>query len=361
MNCWRCSSNSRGFRLQAEGSGAVAICVLRPRVASARARVRSARAAGRRGRTARSRAASARCIEQRADVNAPQPDGMTALHWAAYQDDLEIAALLVRAGANAKAANRYGVTPLSLACTNGNGGDRRAAAEGRRGSERAAARRRDAADDGRAHRRRRGASRRSSRTARDVDGKDERRGQTALMWAAAEGHADIVEALIEAGADFQRPLPSGFTPLLFAVREGHIDVVRVLLKAGADVNETVPVDGRAGAATAGGCRRPARRRCSSRSRTRTSSWRRRCSTPAPIRMPTCRATPCSTRSRRSASRASATTIRPPEGSGNTDQPRAREEARGARRQPERADDEEGEPEQHAPQRDRRDAVHAGGA
>ena len=45
---------------------------------------------------------------------------MTALHWAAYQDDLETAELLVRAGANVKAANRYGVTPLSLACTNGN-------------------------------------------------------------------------------------------------------------------------------------------------------------------------------------------------------------------------------------------------
>ena len=60
-------------------------------------------------------------LKQRVDVNTPQVDGMTALHWATYQDDLEIAELLVRAGANVKAANRYGVTPLSLACTNGNG------------------------------------------------------------------------------------------------------------------------------------------------------------------------------------------------------------------------------------------------
>src|SRR5205809_1418123 len=55
------------------------------------------------------------------DVNAPQVDGSTALHWAAYNDDAETAQLLIRAGANAKAANRYGVTPLSLACTSGNG------------------------------------------------------------------------------------------------------------------------------------------------------------------------------------------------------------------------------------------------
>ena len=59
------------------------------------------------------------------------------------------------------------------------------------------------------------------------------------MWAAAEGHAAVVEALLRAGAEFRKPLPSGFTPLFFAVREGRTDVVRVLLKAGADVNEAM--------------------------------------------------------------------------------------------------------------------------
>ena len=54
------------------------------------------------------------------DVNLPEADGMAALHWAAYLDDLETADLLIRAGANVKAANRYGVTPLSLASVNGN-------------------------------------------------------------------------------------------------------------------------------------------------------------------------------------------------------------------------------------------------
>src|SRR6478672_2722339 len=54
-------------------------------------------------------------------VNAPQPDGTTALHWAAYHDDAETAAVLVRAGANVNAVNRYGVAPLSVACSNGSG------------------------------------------------------------------------------------------------------------------------------------------------------------------------------------------------------------------------------------------------
>src|SRR5262245_14352225 len=49
------------------------------------------------------------------DVNATQVDGMTALHWAAYHDDLPTVELLVKGTANVKSANRYGVTPLSLA------------------------------------------------------------------------------------------------------------------------------------------------------------------------------------------------------------------------------------------------------
>ena len=58
-------------------------------------------------------------IQQRADVNTPQPDGATALHWAAHWDDLEMADLLLRSGAAADKADDYGVTALSLACTNG--------------------------------------------------------------------------------------------------------------------------------------------------------------------------------------------------------------------------------------------------
>src|SRR5438874_6102580 len=55
------------------------------------------------------RAAVRTLLKQHGDVNVPQVDGMTALHWAAYQDDLEMAKLLVKGGANVKAENRYGV------------------------------------------------------------------------------------------------------------------------------------------------------------------------------------------------------------------------------------------------------------
>src|ERR1051325_7307785 len=58
-------------------------------------------------------------IAQHTDVNAPAADGDTALHWAAHHDDIAAAELLIGAGANVNAANRYGVKPLSLACANG--------------------------------------------------------------------------------------------------------------------------------------------------------------------------------------------------------------------------------------------------
>ena len=51
-------------------------------------------------------------IAQRANVNAAEPDGMTALHWAVRANDVPTAQLLMRAGANVKAASRYGITPL---------------------------------------------------------------------------------------------------------------------------------------------------------------------------------------------------------------------------------------------------------
>lgn len=177
-------------------------------------------------------------LEQAVDVNAAQVDGMTALHWAVYHDDLELAELLVSAEASIGAANRYGVMPLSLACTNANGAmvelllDAGADPNGTLlGGETVLM---TAARTGRL-----AAVKALLSAGADVNAKEVRRGQTALMWAAAEGHVDVVKLLIEIGADFRTPIDSGFTPLLFAAREGRIEVVQALLRAGADVNGAV--------------------------------------------------------------------------------------------------------------------------
>jgi len=181
--------------------------------------------------------AIAALLRQKADPNARQADGMTALLWAAHHDDLALARQLIAAGADVTAANRYGVTALELACTNGNadlvklllahGADPNTT---QRGGETVLM---TASRTGRlevvSHLLAAGAS---------VNAK-EHRGQTAIMWAAAEGHAEVVDALIDAGADYKTPLKSGFTPLLFAVRNGHIAVTRRLLAAKVDVNQAM--------------------------------------------------------------------------------------------------------------------------
>lgn len=186
------------------------------------------------------RGAIQQLIQKRADVNVPQPDGTTALHWAAYHDDLELANQLIATGANVLTANRYGMTPLSLACTNGNaamverflkaGADPNASLPGGETMLMTAAR------TGKVD-----AVRALLARGADVHAKEIRRGQTAIMWAAADGHVEVIEELIKAGADFRAPLESGYTPLLFAVRQGHIGAAKALLDAGADVNEVVKV------------------------------------------------------------------------------------------------------------------------
>jgi ankyrin repeat protein len=176
-------------------------------------------------------------LAKRADVNAAQVDGMTALHWAVYHDDTEMARLLVRSGAHVNATNVYGVPPLSLASMNGNAAVVKALLDGGANANASlpggetvlmTAARAGSVDSVKAL-----LARGANPNAR------ERRDQTALMWAAAEGHAAVVQALIDGGADLRARLKSGFTPLFFAVREGHIEVTRTLLKAGANVNEAL--------------------------------------------------------------------------------------------------------------------------
>ena len=177
-------------------------------------------------------------LHEHVDVNASVADGDTALHWAAYWDDLETAGLLLRSGANVNAKNRYGVTPLSLACTNGSAqmidlllnakADVNGALEGGETPLMTAAR------TGKAD-----AIRALLANGAGVNRKDDERGQTPLMWAAAEGNKAAVELLIEFGSDIHAVSKGGFTALMFAVREGKADVVRALLNAGANVNETL--------------------------------------------------------------------------------------------------------------------------
>jgi len=206
-------------------------------------------------------------LKQKVDVNAPQGDGNTALHWAAYRDDLEMARLLVQAGANVKAKTRLAdMTALELAATNGSapmidlllkaGSDPNmangngttplmlAAASGKTDAVQALL------DHG-----------------ADANARDVHNGQTALMFAAALNRGPAIKLLASRGAVLTvtskvnevRPNGSdkqakaeerakssaqvgGNTALHFAAREGQMDAVQSLIAAGADVNQVSVTD-----------------------------------------------------------------------------------------------------------------------
>ena len=178
-------------------------------------------------------------LDEKADVNTPQRDGATALHWAVHWDDLETAELLVRAGARVNVANDYEVKPLSLACTNGN-------------AAMAEMLLRAGADPNATLRTGETALMTAARTgnvdvvealvARGayVNAREMVQGHGALMWAAAEGHAEVARVLLEHGADVHARSSVGFTALMLAGRKGDLQTTRVLLAAGADVNKATP-------------------------------------------------------------------------------------------------------------------------
>ena len=178
-------------------------------------------------------------LKQRADVNATEADGFTALHWAAQRDNRELVELLLASGANAKASTRYNVTPLYLASLNGNAAIMERLLDG------------GADANGTVHEGQTmlmtaalggkpDAVRLLLTRGAKVDATEPYKGQTALMWAAAEGNTNAVNVLLEAGADLKKKSTGGFTPLLFAVRNAHIRTAESLLDHGANVNDVAP-------------------------------------------------------------------------------------------------------------------------
>ena len=179
-------------------------------------------------------------LKQRIGVDVPQPDGTTALTWAAHWDDLEIADLLVAAGANANIANDFGSTPLWEACNNGSGAmvekllkagaSANAVMLGTGETVLMRCARTGNAD----------AVKALIERGAGVNAKETTGDQTALMWAVSQGHPQVVQVLIERGADIHAKSKGGYTPLLFAARKGAVEPGRILVEAGADLNETAP-------------------------------------------------------------------------------------------------------------------------
>ena len=212
-------------------------------------------------------------LKKGADPNALGSFGTPPLHWRVRVDDLAAAKRLLKAGANPNGLTERGVSPLSIAIANGN-------AEMVALLLRAGADANHADPSGQTHLMRAAQSgvlavveQLLSHKAQ-VDVRDPNFGQTALMFAARAGHADIVSVLLARGADAnaatrvgetpafikpnsvpgfgfgvgilrggvpadrgrREPTPGGMTPLLYAARHDRVEVAKRLIAAGADVN-----------------------------------------------------------------------------------------------------------------------------
>ena len=146
------------------------------------------------------RALLVKLLQQKADVNASQADGATALHWAVYRDDLDAANQVLRAGARVDAPNREGITPLAMASLQG-----RAAMIERLINAGADAKQLGAS------------------------------GETMLMFAARSGNPAAITVLLAAGVDVNaRETRRGTTALMWAAEQRHPEAVKRLLAARAD-------------------------------------------------------------------------------------------------------------------------------
>jgi ankyrin repeat protein len=217
-------------------------------------------------------------LAQKADVNGKQPDGATALHWAAWHDDVELATMLLRAGANANPANLTGATPLSLASENGNAAIIELLLKAGVSPNAPLSQYKDTALMLAARTGKPETVRVLLEHGADVNARETWGGTTALMWAVSEKHPAVVEMLVARGADLNAqskivqppkrrgdgnmlgyaprdPKPGekpeslvdgrdlniltasgGLTPLMFAVREGDMDSAKILANAGANLN-----------------------------------------------------------------------------------------------------------------------------
>lgn len=197
-------------------------------------------------------------IGRRTDVNQTQPDGTTALHWAVYYDDEALVSRLINSGADVTARNNFGATPLSQAAIIGNSNVIRQLLDA--GAD---ANEKGADDQTALMVIARAGNVQAAQTlvaaGADVNAVEKWRGQTALMWAAAQKQPAMVDFLLEAGADpdaqslpnnwerqvtaepRMKVLPAGgMTPLLYAAREGCSECTRLLIEGGANINKTDP-------------------------------------------------------------------------------------------------------------------------
>src|SRR5258708_32020815 len=147
-------------------------------------------------------------VAKKADVNATEIDGTTALHYAADDGDAALVDVLIKAGANVKAANRYGATPLGLAAAKGHAAviERLLKA--------------------------------GENTNAVVSG------EPVLMSAARAGNPDAIKVLVAHGADVnvkERILNQ--TPLMWAAAAGNTAAVKVLVEVSADINARAEAPG----------------------------------------------------------------------------------------------------------------------
>jgi ankyrin repeat protein len=193
-----------------------------------------------------------------ADVNQAQPDGTTPLQWAVYRVDRELVNALLKKGARANVVNRYGSSPLAEAVSVANAelvamlldadADANVANEDGQTALMLAARTGNLA-----------VARLLVERGADVNRREHFKDQSAIMWAAGEGHADMVAFLVTKGADLSiraratdwptqisneprvqyRPT-GGLTPLLYAARSGCLGCVKAMLDAGADKDRPNP-------------------------------------------------------------------------------------------------------------------------